>query len=82
MGKRRTVERPRPSTLERAVIASVRDAQWVEPTDQAAVWLLRDVMLALDGTRRQATLDGILDVSPRDLPSLLAGLLPCSGISG
>ena len=70
MGKRRTPKRPAPSTLERAVIASVRDAQWVDTTDQAAVWLLRDVMLALDGTRRQATLDGTLDISPRDLAEL------------
>ena len=42
----------------------------MDTTDQAAVWLLRDVMLALDGTRRQATLDGTLDISPRDLAEL------------
>jgi hypothetical protein len=64
------VRRPAPSTLERAVIASAKDADWIVKSDDASYWLLRDVSLALDGVRRQATLDGMLSISPRDLAEL------------
>jgi hypothetical protein len=43
--------RPRPSTLERAVIASVASADWIVDSDVAAVWILRDLALVLDSTR-------------------------------
>jgi hypothetical protein len=66
----KSVRRPAPSTLERALIGAARTAEWVDDTDQAAYWLCRDVMLALDGVRRQATLDGVLSISPRDLAEL------------
>ena len=45
-----------PGTLERAVIASTRAAQWIENTDQAAIWLLRYEAEAWDNQRRQQTL--------------------------
>jgi hypothetical protein len=50
--------RPRPSTLERAVIASVRSADWIAETDEASVWILRDLALALDSTRGASLFEG------------------------
>lgn len=66
-----TPRRPRPSTLERAVIAAYAAADWVTDADVAAYWLTRDLALIWDGgLRRQGTLDGSAAIPPRDLVEL------------
>ena len=62
--------RRHPGTLERAVISSVRSAEWIEDTDQAAIWLLRYEAEALDNGRRQQTLDGVAAAPDRALAEL------------
>ena len=62
--------RPAPSTLERAAISAVKAADWLTPTDNGAVWLLRDVLMNLDLVRRQGAFDGVPAASPRDLAEL------------
>lgn len=61
----------RPGTVERAVIASVRAASWVDAdeVDKASVWVLRTVAEALDvGRRRQLSLGE--PIPPRDVSEL------------
>ena len=65
-----TYRRPRPGTLEKATITAAGAAEWIETTDKGAVWLLRDVMAALDGYRRQTSLGGVPAIPPRELAEL------------
>jgi hypothetical protein len=53
-----------PSALELAVVSAVKDAEWLKPSDMAAVKLLRYVAWDLDTQARQGSLDGTVSFDP------------------
>jgi hypothetical protein len=67
----RGYRRPDPSTLERAFIKARNSSEWLTDSDAAALWHGRDLSLYLDLLfRRQTSIDGMPDVTTRDLADM------------